>query len=753
MKRRSICLLLCLVLLGSILAVPVSATFVVTYYNETIYAGGILDLYAFVGEEDLSGYTFQWQFDGSLGDGSWYDLTENEHYKGVKTNHLQFYTDAENDYTDWENIPFRCVIKKGSTTKYTPNIYMHIYPYSSMEKALKNWDFGLYEPTVTNTTDFSTTDYVNYTANAYAGANLEIFCGGNTATQKTILANSEVELRREIRISENNKYVVSGDRTTYIPYTISDKAVKIDINMRVVMAGVDKGVVDTKTIYINTKKPESIARGVTNGACSMLRYPYNESEKLDTLPANAVVQVVGKVGGFYQVYVRSVVSFIPEGMLRVDAPAQDTVIKNLELTIEEPVAGKTPATTCQVGTVGCELYKTDPITWIDKATGKAMKPGEKFQEGRSYDLSIWVAAKEGYKFQTDASGKPKLTGTINGNRPPYINKAYEQDPEKVVELTYTFSNVPKAEEEPTHAHTPSGWRTTQVYHYKVCTTCGDFLEQEDHKGGVATCQEQGICTVCGYAYLNENENHTPDTSKWVARGSMYHFYPCKDCGAHCDIEDHRWSPTYLYQDKTGHAWICADCKAHSEIEPHVPGPEATQTTPQTCKECDFVIEPAKNHKHDLTRVPETPATCMEGGNIEYYFCTGCNDCFTDPEGKNKLSESVSVLVDPLGHTVSDTWNHDELLHWRTCSTCGAVLDETKMIHDEQDGKCATCGYASGTKETDPRQEPTEPAGDQKPGDKESGGKDWITVLLVALVCFGAAITSTVIVLKMQKKRG
>ena len=76
-----------------------------------------------------------------------------------------------------------------------------------------------------------------------------------------------------------------------------------------------------------------------------------------------------------------------------------------------------------------------------------------------------------------------------------------------------------------------------------------------------------------------------------------------------------------------------------------------------------------------------------------------------------------------------------------------------MIHDEQDGKCATCGYASGTKETDPRQEPTEPAGDPEPGNKEPSGKDWITVLLVALVCFGAAITSTVIVLKMQKKRG
>lgn len=748
MKRRTLCLLLCLLLLVGVMAVPASADFYLTYYNEEVIAGGILDMRVFVGQDDLSGYTFQWQADASLGKGSWYDLEENAYYKGVKTEHLQFYTVAGKDYTDWDKIPFRCVVTKNGVTKCTPNLYMQVRPYSSLEKSLQNWGFGLYEPKVTNTTNFYTGDYVTYTANAYAGAKLDISCGGNVATQKTILTNSEVELRREIRITEYGKTVSSTDKTSYYTYTIGNNAVKIEVNMRIIMAGVDMGVYQTKTIYINTQKPDSIGRGVTTKACTMLRHPYNESEALGTLPQSAVVDVVGKVGGYYQVYVRNVISFIPESLLRVDAPTGDTVIGDIELTLQEPVAGQTPATICQINAVGCQLYHTDPVSWTDNSTGKFMKTGEKFQEGRSYTVSIWVAAKDGYKFKTDASGNPNMTATINDNKPPYINKAYEQDPEKVVELTYTFVNVKKAEQESEHAHIPSGWRTTGAYHYTVCTTCGEFLEQEDHTGGVATCQTSGYCAVCGYGYLEPNENHTPDTSQWVARGSMYHFYPCKDCGAHCDIEDHRWSPTYLYKDKTGHAWICADCGAHSEIEKHIPGPAATETTAQTCKECDFVIEPAKNHKHDLTRVPETPATCMEGGNIEYYFCTGCNDCFTDPEGKNKLSESVSVLVDPLGHTVSDTWNHDEHFHWRTCDTCKAVMDETKMLHETQSGICATCGYTVGSGETQPQEAPTTPT---EP--KKSGGSDWTSVILVALVCFGAAITSTVIVLKIYKKRG
>lgn len=292
----------------------------------------------------------------------------------------------------------------------------------------------------------------------------------------------------------------------------------------------------------------------------------------------------------------------------------------------------------------------------------------------------------------------------------------------------------------THVHTPSEWRTTGAYHYKACVTCGEFLEQEDHRGGTATCHEKGICTVCGYAYIEENEDHTPDTSKWVARGDMYHFHPCTYCGAHCDIEDHRWSPTYLYKDASGHAWICADCNANSAIEKHNPGPAATETTPQTCKDCGYILQSAKGHTHDLTRVPQVPATCTQEGNIEYYFCTGCNDCFTDAEGKNKIPDTMSVMAGALGHTTSDTWCSDETYHWRICTTCNQVLDETKMLHEAK-SKCPTCGYTHAAEETQ----------SNTPTPQKSGNHPMLAVLLLALVCFAAATTATVILLKLKKK--
>lgn len=53
----------------------------------------------------------------------------------------------------------------------------------------------------------------------------------------------------------------------------------------------------------------------------MLRAPYNESQTLGSLPQGAVVEVVGKSGGYYQVYARNVISYIPEGLLRVDTPS------------------------------------------------------------------------------------------------------------------------------------------------------------------------------------------------------------------------------------------------------------------------------------------------------------------------------------------------------------------------------------------------------------------------------------------------
>ena len=209
-----------------------------------------------------------------------------------------------------------------------------------------------------------------------------------------------------------------------------------------------------------------------------------------------------------------------------------------------------------------------------------------------------------------------------------------------------------------------------------------------------------------------------------------------------------------------------------------------------------MINKAKNHKHDLTRVPAVPANCTQSGNIEYYFCTGCNDCFTDANGKNKIPETTSVEIGALGHVVSDSWKSNAQFHWRICTTCKTVLTETKMHHETVNGVCTSCGYVTAPAETTPKPTtpqntepvettpastdspvsaiPTDPAettmpteftteppvessapteASPSPQTGNSGNDFWLTILLVALSCFAASITTAVIVLKMKKKGG
>ena len=125
-----------------------------------------------------------------------------------------------------------------------------------------------------------------------------------------------------------------------------------------------------------------------------------------------------------------------------------------------------------------------------------------------------------------------------------------------------------------------------------------------------------------------------------------------------------------------------------------------------CKDCGYIITPAKNHTHNLTKVAKKDATCIDPGNTEYYICDGCSDFFADSDGKTKITDTV---IAPLGHTVSENWNFDETNHWRTCTVCNTVLTETQMGHEITGEKCTTCGYDNTTPVTDPGKEPgTEP---------------------------------------------
>ena len=733
--KRLLAILLCVVLLSSLLVLPASAlSYYVSHYEENIYAGGIVDLFAYPSEGNPEDYTYQWQYDAGFGgNSSWYDVPDNDSYSGGKTNHLQIHT-STGVYDGWDAIPFQCVVTSSDgTVRKTNNITVEIYPTEKLIPNMKNWGYGLYAPHVTNAIDMYTKDEVNYTASSYAGTKLQMFIGSKSIDDKPVLRKSEVNLKTEIHITENGHTTISTNNTSYIPYTVGQ--LKVEFKQKLTIGEYDLGYFDTKTVNVTVSKPTTRMTAQAKSDCSLLRYTYNESQKLAFIPKGTTLNIVGEDGNYYQVYYNDYVGYVGKSLVNSTAEADGQLIKEVDVTVPRPVAGQSPTNTCTVETATCTLYHIDPITWTDES-GKIVKTTDKFQEGKRYTVSIWLSAKSGYQFQTDASGNPKLGAAINGDLPPYINKAYEQDPKQVIELSYTFGptqNAPETPETteapkpteptsttpvtPSHTHTPSSWRSTGAYHYKACTSCGDFLTSEDHVGGAATCTEEGTCSVCGYAYLEVTENHTPDTSKWTACGNLYHAHLCKTCGAHCDAQD------------------------------HLPGPEATETTAQTCKDCGFILQPAKYHTHQLTHMPYVAPTCLATGTVEHYACSGCSTLFADAEGKQQME--TSVIIPYLTHETSDDWGMDETFHWRSCKLCKTLLDETKMQHDMTEGKCTTCNYVIGDRVTNPETTPAETT--PEPGhNAEQSNNTWIKILLVALVCFAAAITATVIILKKKK---
>ncbi len=443
-------------------------------------------------------------------------------------------------------------------------------------------------------------------------------------------------------------------------------------------------------------------------------------------------------------------------------------LESVNLQVPAPVAGQKPDYT-RVETAqyysgdisfsgSVNEYRKNGISWYTPNNAYMNTQTGVFAGETEYIFDALLFPAEGYSF--------------NDNTKVYVNGKLAQaqwDYGTFVIVKYRFPTTGKlqspddAQDPPAHTHTPSAWRTTQVYHYKVCTTCGEMLQDEDHKGGVATCAQKGKCSVCNYEYLDTNENHTPDTSKWIPRVEMYHFHACKLCGAHCDVTDHKWSPRYHAVDAKSHAYQCADCKGYDIAYPHNPGPAATEKDPQTCKDCGYVIAPAKNHTHQLTQVAEVAPTCTEPGVNAYYTCAGCSQKFQDAAGKEAIGNEQDLVIPPQGHQISNGWGYNEITHWRICAVCNARMIETDMAHEIQEGKCTTCEYdgsvPTATAPTEPESAETvpettapTPTQPQETGKDKEGPPTWAILLLAGLAAVGTGIGGGFLVVKLMKKK-
>ena len=296
-----------------------------------------------------------------------------------------------------------------------------------------------------------------------------------------------------------------------------------------------------------------------------------------------------------------------------------------------------------------------------------------------------------------------------------------------------------------HTHTYSTeWSTDSANHWHECT-CGDKKDlaphvdanndhncdvcgwkMSDHTGGTATCKDKATCTICGQKYgelaahnyktewstdetnhwhecsvcgdkkdeaahVDANKDHNCDVCGWKMSDHTGGTATCKDkatctiCGQkYGELAAHNYK-TEWSTDETNHWHECSVCGDKKDVAAHIPGAAATETTPQTCTICGYVIKAALGHTHNFNQknTSETylksAATCTKKA-VYYYSCT-CGEKGTETFESGELA----------AHAYKTTWSNDNASHWHSCYVCGDKKDEEVHIDKNKDHNCDVCG--------------------------------------------------------------
>lgn len=277
-----------------------------------------------------------------------------------------------------------------------------------------------------------------------------------------------------------------------------------------------------------------------------------------------------------------------------------------------------------------------------------------------------------------------------------------------------------------------------------------------------------ICDICGYERTHVCANHLTKVEEKLADctnpGNIEH-YKCscgklyEDATAAVELTEdqvkrdalgHDWIDATCTEPKTcdrcgetegtalGHNWAtewssnadnhwhaCTRCDAKDGEGAHNPGAPATETTPQICTDCGYVIESATGHEclaGTLTKVEAKPADCTNPGNKEHYKCE-CGNLYKDADAlvPTDLSEVTIAALghdwkdatcttpktcdrchtiegEALGHNWATEWSSNETKHWHDCSRCDAKNDEADHTPDRAEAtetdpiKCTVCDY-------------------------------------------------------------
>ena len=250
-------------------------------------------------------------------------------------------------------------------------------------------------------------------------------------------------------------------------------------------------------------------------------------------------------------------------------------------------------------------------------------------------------------------------------------------------------------------HVMSDWYwSNEIGHWKICIYCEKpMTETEAH-----VFDEDGICTVCGYA----RAGHTHQMADWYCSDVNGHWRGCKYCNepmtetqghsydesgicticryAGPDHTNHVISGMY-WNDENGHWKACIYCgELMTETEEHIFEGDGI------CSVCGYV---KVNHTHKIAYWYDSDA------NGHWRGCRYCEEPMTETQGHSYDENGICTICEYAGpghtnHAMSDWYWNDETGHWKACIYCGEPMTEIKEHVFDEDGICSTCGYAKAS---------------------------------------------------------
>ena len=223
-----------------------------------------------------------------------------------------------------------------------------------------------------------------------------------------------------------------------------------------------------------------------------------------------------------------------------------------------------------------------------------------------------------------------------------------------------------------------------IEHYK-CTDCGKLFSDV---AGATEIAAKDVVIPAAHKLTPVAEK--PSTCRVNGTGA---YKKCEVCGKMFDkdtnkeitavpvleLAAHTWDDVW-HANSTGHYHECTVCGIAGDVTAHTPGAEATETTPQTCTVCGYIIKPATSHKE------HTKGNLMSDATSHWYACTGCS------EQLEKANHTVtSWTVDKAATTTEEGLRHGN------CSVCQHVVYEKLAKINNTPVNPSKPGRPSGTK--------------------------------------------------------